>query len=251
MPAGAANGDTNTATVTATSVGRPVGHRHRRRSRRSRSRSTRCWSTTTPTRPDVAVRIYKTALTAAGVAVQHLGPRGGRRPAAELPERPQERRLVHRQQLPRPARCRTRASSRRSWTAAGTCSCPGQDILDQAAGTTPFVHDYLHITWDGTETQNDKATDSVHGVTGNPVTDGIGTVPLDHSVLGGDVRGPDHPERRRRCRRSPTTRARRTRCPTPIRRVQGRVPRPSRSRSTARRPQKADLMTRVFAFFGS
>ena len=34
----------------------------------------------------------------------------------------------------------------------------GQDILDQAAGTTPFVHDYLHITWDGTETQNDKAT---------------------------------------------------------------------------------------------
>ncbi len=35
----------------------------------------------------------------------------------------------------------------------------GQDLLDQAAGTTPFVHDYLHITWDGTETQNDKATD--------------------------------------------------------------------------------------------
>ena len=35
----------------------------------------------------------------------------------------------------------------------------GQDILDQAAGTTAFVHDYLHITWDGTETQNDKSTD--------------------------------------------------------------------------------------------
>ena len=34
----------------------------------------------------------------------------------------------------------------------------GQDILDQAAGTTAFVHDYLHINWDGTETQNDKAT---------------------------------------------------------------------------------------------
>ena len=26
----------------------------------------------------------------------------------------------------------------------------GQDILDQGAGTTDFVHDYLHITWDGT-----------------------------------------------------------------------------------------------------
>ena len=61
----------------------------------------------------------------------------------------------------------------------------GQDILDQAAGTTAFVQNYLHIDWDGTEVQNDKATSSVHAVTGNPVSDGIGTVPLDHSVLGG------------------------------------------------------------------
>jgi uncharacterized repeat protein (TIGR01451 family) len=61
----------------------------------------------------------------------------------------------------------------------------GQDILDQAAGRTAFVHDYLHINWDGTETQNDKATATVTGVTGNPVSNGIGTVPLDHSVLGG------------------------------------------------------------------
>ncbi len=60
----------------------------------------------------------------------------------------------------------------------------GQDILDQAAGTTAFVHDYLHITWDGSETQNDKATANVHGVAGSPVTDGIVSVPLDHSVLG-------------------------------------------------------------------
>lgn len=60
----------------------------------------------------------------------------------------------------------------------------GQDILDQAAGTTAFVHDYLHINWDGSEAQNDKATTAVHGVAGNPVTDGIGAVPLDHSVLG-------------------------------------------------------------------
>src|SRR5262249_37655385 len=60
----------------------------------------------------------------------------------------------------------------------------GQDILDQAAGTTAFVHDYLHILWDGTETQNDKATANVHGVGGNPVTGGIGAVPLDHTILG-------------------------------------------------------------------
>jgi hypothetical protein len=60
----------------------------------------------------------------------------------------------------------------------------GQDILDQAAGTTAFAHDYLHITWDGTEVQNDKNTASVTGVTGNPVTNGIGTVPLDQTVLG-------------------------------------------------------------------
>jgi hypothetical protein len=59
----------------------------------------------------------------------------------------------------------------------------GQDILDQAAGTTDFVHDYLHIDWDGTETQNDKATNAVHSVSGNPVTNGIGSVSIDHSVL--------------------------------------------------------------------
>jgi uncharacterized repeat protein (TIGR01451 family) len=62
----------------------------------------------------------------------------------------------------------------------------GQDILDQAAGRTAFVHDYLHVDWDGSERQNDKATSAVHGVAGNSVTDGIGAVPLDHSVLGAD-----------------------------------------------------------------
>ncbi|WP_457109558.1 hypothetical protein [Marmoricola sp. URHA0025 HA25] len=59
----------------------------------------------------------------------------------------------------------------------------GQDILDQAAGSTSFVQNYLHIDWDGTEVQNDKATAAVHSVSGNPVTDGIGDVTLDHSVL--------------------------------------------------------------------
>jgi uncharacterized repeat protein (TIGR01451 family) len=61
----------------------------------------------------------------------------------------------------------------------------GQDILDQGAGTTDFVRNYLHITWDGSEKQNDKLTLTVTGVAGNPVTNGIGAVPIDLSVLGG------------------------------------------------------------------
>jgi uncharacterized repeat protein (TIGR01451 family) len=58
----------------------------------------------------------------------------------------------------------------------------GQDILDQAAGTTQFVHDYLHVAWDGSETQNDKGTGTVTGVTGT-LADGVGAVPLHHEVL--------------------------------------------------------------------
>jgi uncharacterized repeat protein (TIGR01451 family) len=64
----------------------------------------------------------------------------------------------------------------------GNLLVSGQDILDQAAGTTPFVHDYLHVDWDGTEAQNDKPTSAVHAVAGT-LTDGLGTAPLDHSVL--------------------------------------------------------------------
>ncbi len=59
----------------------------------------------------------------------------------------------------------------------------GFDILDQAAGTTPFVHDYLHVDWDGSETQNDKATANVHDVAAT-LSAGLGTVPLDSTVLG-------------------------------------------------------------------
>ena len=60
----------------------------------------------------------------------------------------------------------------------------GQDVLDQAAGTTAFVRNYLHVDWDGTEAQNDKETATVAGVAGNPVTGAVGTLPLDHTVLG-------------------------------------------------------------------
>jgi uncharacterized repeat protein (TIGR01451 family) len=61
----------------------------------------------------------------------------------------------------------------------------GQDILDQSAGTAPFVSTYLHVNWDGSEAQNDKATASVAGEAGNAVTNGIGSVALDISVLLG------------------------------------------------------------------
>ena len=66
----------------------------------------------------------------------------------------------------------------------GRLAMSGQDILDQNGGTTDFVHDYLHIDWDGSETQNDKPTDNVHSEDGNIVTDGIGTIALDPTVLG-------------------------------------------------------------------
>jgi uncharacterized repeat protein (TIGR01451 family) len=59
----------------------------------------------------------------------------------------------------------------------------GQDILDQAAGTTAFVHNYLHVNWDGTEVQNDKDTTNVHEVAGT-LTAGVGTVPVSSAVLG-------------------------------------------------------------------
>ena len=59
----------------------------------------------------------------------------------------------------------------------------GQDILDQAAGQAPFFSDYIHITWDGSEAQNDKPTSAVHSVTGT-LTNGIGDISIDHTVLG-------------------------------------------------------------------
>ena len=61
---------------------------------------------------------------------------------------------------------------------------PAITILDQAVGRTAFVQNYLHISWDGSEAQNDRATTAVHGVADSPATNGVGTVPLDHAVRG-------------------------------------------------------------------
>ena len=61
----------------------------------------------------------------------------------------------------------------------------GQDILDQSGGTTTFAHDYLHVLWDGTETQNDKDADTLNGIAGT-LTNGIGPVPLPGTFLGAE-----------------------------------------------------------------
>jgi hypothetical protein len=65
----------------------------------------------------------------------------------------------------------------------GNLLISGQDLLDGSAGTTTFVKQYLHVDWNGTEVQNDKATKNVNGVVGT-LTAGVGKVPIDSSVLG-------------------------------------------------------------------
>jgi uncharacterized repeat protein (TIGR01451 family) len=60
----------------------------------------------------------------------------------------------------------------------------GMDILDQEAGTTAFVKNYLHINWDGTKAQNDIGTASVTAVVTNPVMSGLGTYTMDYASVG-------------------------------------------------------------------
>ena len=67
----------------------------------------------------------------------------------------------------------------------GNLFLSGQDLLDQSGGLTSFVHDYLHVTWDGSEAQNDKATKHVTAIAGT-LTDGLGSVPYNDTVLGND-----------------------------------------------------------------
>jgi uncharacterized repeat protein (TIGR01451 family) len=45
----------------------------------------------------------------------------------------------------------------------------GQDLLDQSGGTSPFAKNYLHVDWDGSDVQNDKATTQVHGVSSTAI----------------------------------------------------------------------------------
>jgi uncharacterized repeat protein (TIGR01451 family) len=60
----------------------------------------------------------------------------------------------------------------------GNLMVSGIDILDQAAGTSSFTHDYLHVDWDGTEARNDKGTASVSGEPGSAVGGTFAATPL-------------------------------------------------------------------------
>ncbi|MEA2217794.1 MAG: hypothetical protein QOJ35_420 [Solirubrobacteraceae bacterium] len=181
VPAGAADGDSDTATLTARSVG-STGV--------VASATIRTIAVTLDTllvdqdanAPDVQPS-YAAALSAAGVAFSTWDlATDATLPASIL--------LAHRTVVwftgntyPAPL-ARYESELKAFLDGGGRLLMSGQDILDQAAGTTTFVHDYLHIDWDGSETQNDKPTAAVHGVGASPVTDGIGAVPIDHSVLG-------------------------------------------------------------------
>ena len=192
VPATANDGDINTATVTATSVGKPTV---------SGSATVKTIAVTKDTllvdedgnSPDVQ-SYYSTALTTAGVSFSTWDLATDRRCRTGIL-------LAHKNVFwftgnTYPGPIGPYESELKAFLdGGGNLFLSGQDMLDQAAGTTPFVHDYLHITWDGSETQNDKATACVTGVTGNTVTDGIGQIPLDHSVLGDAFMDRDHAER--------------------------------------------------------
>ena len=102
VPAGAANGDVNTATVKATSVADPAV---------SGTAIVKTIAVAVDTllvdedtnAPIDSQPIYKAALTDAGVPFSTWDLAADADLPAELPEGVQERRLVHRQQLPRPA----------------------------------------------------------------------------------------------------------------------------------------------------
>lgn len=70
-------------------------------------------------------------------------------------------------------------------SAGGRLFLSGMDVLDQAAGTTSFVHDYLHVLWDGTETQNDIGTSAITATLTNTVTNGLGSLPLNVAGIYG------------------------------------------------------------------
>jgi uncharacterized repeat protein (TIGR01451 family) len=183
VPTTAADGDQNTTTVTATSVGNASASGSAQVVTQA---VTRDWLLVDEdgNAPDVQ-KLYTDALNSAIGATAYstwdLAAQGNKLPQGIL--------LAHKHVvwftgnsypgpiLPFEAELKTFLDG------GGHLFLSGQDLLDQAAGTTAFVHDYLHVTWDGSETQNDKGTANVTSVPSNPVTGTIGTVPIDHTVL--------------------------------------------------------------------
>lgn len=182
VPSGASNGATNTGTVTATSVGSP-------------SVSASATLTTIAVSVDTLLvdnddnapnvqPYYTAALTSAGVQFSTWDLATDKNLPVNYTKAFKNVVWFTGNSYPGPI-SPYEATLKAFLDNGGRLFMSGQDILDQGAGTTTFVHDYLHITWDGSEGQNDIATAAVHGGAGSPVTTGIGTVPLDHSVLGG------------------------------------------------------------------
>ena len=178
---GVSNADTSTTSFTATSVGSPSV---------SGSATLKTIAVTVDTllvdndnnAPDVS-SYYKTALTGAGQAYSYWDLSVDN--VLPLTYMKAHKRIVWFTGNSYPGPVTPYETSLAAFLdGGGKLLMSGQDILDQAAGTTAFVRNYLHINWNGTEAQNDKATAAVHGITGNPVTNGLGAVPLDHSVLG-------------------------------------------------------------------
>ena len=180
VPANAANGATNTATVTATSVGSPTV---------SASATINTIAVAVDTllvdedgnNPDTN-SFYTAALTSAGVPFSLWDLNAN--PTIPLHYMESFKHVIWFTGNSFPAPITKYESELKAYLDnGGHLFVSGQDLLDQAAGTTSFVHDYLHVTWDGSERQNDKATANVHEVTGT-ITAGVGAVPLNTSVLG-------------------------------------------------------------------
>jgi uncharacterized repeat protein (TIGR01451 family) len=180
VPAGTANGTVNTATVKATSVGNPAASGTAQLKTIAVGVDTLLVDNDTNV-PIDSQPIYAAALTAAGVpfSTWDLNADG------DLPLNYLRafKNVVWFTGNGYPGPLLPNESKLKAFLdGGGRLFLSGQDLLDQAAGTTAFVHDYLHVLWDGTEAQNDKATTSVHGIAGT-LTAGLGAVPLDHSVL--------------------------------------------------------------------
>ena len=197
---------TNTATVTATSAGSPG------------VTATASIKTIAVTVRHLLVDNDGNAPGRAGVLLdgpdgggspfEHLGPRRRTRTCRRTTcKRAQERRLVH----------RATATRRRSGPYEATLQAfldGGGRLLDVRSGhpRPGSRHDGVrarlpaHHVGRQRRRRTTRRPRRCTAWPGNPVTNGIGTVPLDHiGACGADVRGPDHAERRCADRRSPTT----------------------------------------------
>ncbi len=181
VPSSATDGTSSTSTITATSVGSPTV---------SASGNITTIAVTVDTllvdedanSPDVR-SFYTTALTTAGVAFDTWDLNAN--PVLPAKYISAFKNVVWFTGVSYPGPIQAYETGLKAYLdGGGHLFLSGQDILDQAAGTTPFVHNYLHVSWDGSENQNDRATATVSGVAGNPVSNGIGTVTLNTSVLG-------------------------------------------------------------------